>query len=96
MRADEKGWQDLTLRLFRSVSSDLHEPGGRRGVRPDHFSITITADTYTSRFPEADLAIAEAAARLVPRARATSENTPPTEEPEPADAFRGVSRPHVC
>ncbi|WP_443739053.1 tyrosine-type recombinase/integrase, partial [Streptomyces neyagawaensis] len=32
-------------------------------------SITITADTYASRLPEADLAIAEAAARLVPRAR---------------------------
>ncbi|SDM75961.1 hypothetical protein SAMN04487981_102492 [Streptomyces sp. cf386] len=51
-----------------------------------HSSITIAADTYTSLFPEADLAIAEAAARLVSRARATSENTAPTEEPEPADA----------
>ncbi|WP_240436312.1 hypothetical protein [Streptomyces sporangiiformans] len=36
--------------------------------------------------PEADLAIAEAAARLVPRARATSENTAPEAEPEPDDA----------
>ncbi|MGI5470250.1 site-specific integrase [Streptomyces sp. CA-132043] len=34
-----------------------------------HSSIAITADTYTSLLPEADLAIAEAAARLVPRAR---------------------------
>lgn len=34
-----------------------------------HSSITITADTYTSLLPETDLAIAEAAARLVPRAR---------------------------
>jgi hypothetical protein len=33
-----------------------------------HSSITITADTYTSLLPEADLAIVEAAARLVPRA----------------------------
>ncbi|MBC9730446.1 tyrosine recombinase XerC [Streptomyces sp. TRM68367] len=48
-----------------------------------HSSITITADTYTSLLPEADLAIAEAAARLVPRARATSENTAPEAEPEP-------------
>ncbi|WKX72157.1 tyrosine recombinase XerC [Streptomyces sp. XD-27] len=32
-------------------------------------SITITADTYTSLLPEADLAIAEAAARLVPHTR---------------------------
>lgn len=51
-----------------------------------HSSITITADTYTSLLPEADLAIAEAAARLVPRARATSENTAPEAEPEPDDA----------
>jgi hypothetical protein len=44
-----------------------------------------TADTYTSLLPEADLAIAEAAARLVPRARVTSENAPDA-EPEPDDA----------
>ncbi|MFF5716423.1 hypothetical protein [Streptomyces buecherae] len=48
-----------------------------------HSSITITADTYTSLLPEADLAIAEAAARLVPRARATPENTAPDTAPEP-------------
>ncbi|MFE3788913.1 hypothetical protein [Streptomyces goshikiensis] len=51
-----------------------------------HSSITITADTYTSLLPEADLAIAEAAARLVPRARATSEKTASVEDPEPDDA----------
>ncbi|MDO0927240.1 tyrosine-type recombinase/integrase [Streptomyces sp. TG1A-8] len=48
-----------------------------------HSSITITADTYTSLLPGADLAIAEAAARLVPRARATSENTAPKRRPSP-------------
>ncbi|WP_409471443.1 tyrosine-type recombinase/integrase [Streptomyces sp. HC307] len=37
-----------------------------------HSSITITADTYKSLLPKADRAIAEAAARLVPRARAAS------------------------
>ncbi|MGO4417861.1 hypothetical protein AB4Z54_03570 [Streptomyces sp. MCAF7] len=42
--------------------------------------------TYTSLLPEADLAIAEAAARLVPRARATSENTASEAEAEPDDA----------
>ncbi|WP_435811600.1 site-specific integrase, partial [Streptomyces decoyicus] len=36
-----------------------------------HSSIAITADTYTSLLPETDRAIAEAAARLVPRARPT-------------------------
>ncbi|MGW8064700.1 hypothetical protein ACVV2G_21110 [Streptomyces ziwulingensis] len=51
-----------------------------------HSSITITADTYTSLLPEADLAIAEAAARLVPRARVNPENTAPQPEPEPDDA----------
>ncbi|MDO0927247.1 hypothetical protein QQY24_18170 [Streptomyces sp. TG1A-8] len=51
-----------------------------------HSSITITADTYTSLLPEADPAIAEAAARLVPRARATSENTASEAEAEPDDA----------
>ncbi|MED7828525.1 tyrosine-type recombinase/integrase, partial [Streptomyces chiangmaiensis] len=48
-----------------------------------HSSITITADTYTSLLPEADLAIAEAAARLVTRARATSKNTASEAKPEP-------------
>ncbi|MFF8420598.1 hypothetical protein [Streptomyces sp. NPDC015680] len=42
---------------------------------PGHSSITTTSDTYTSLLPEADPAIAEAAARLAPRARATSEDT---------------------
>ncbi|MCJ0871191.1 site-specific integrase [Streptomyces sp. AP-93] len=41
-----------------------------------HASITITADTCTSLLPEADLAIAEAAARLVPLARATGQGAP--------------------
>jgi hypothetical protein len=48
-----------------------------------HSSITITSDTYTSLLPEADLAIAEAAARLVPRARASSEGTASGAEPKP-------------
>ncbi|WP_326811395.1 hypothetical protein OIE62_18100 [Streptomyces scopuliridis] len=51
-----------------------------------HSSITITADTYTSLLPEADLAIAEAAARLVPRARTTPEDSTPEAESEPDEA----------
>ncbi|WP_406861454.1 site-specific integrase [Streptomyces sp. HUAS MG47] len=50
-----------------------------------HSSITITADTYTSLLPEADLAIAEAAARLVPRARA------PRDVPDGADRLGEIS-----
>ncbi|MGW5482795.1 hypothetical protein [Streptomyces sp. NPDC004008] len=45
--------------------------------------------TYTSLLPEADLAIVEAAARLVPRARATSENTTPEAKPGAIGARRG-------
>ncbi|MFS8204326.1 hypothetical protein ACLVWQ_37350 (plasmid) [Streptomyces sp. CWNU-52B] len=68
----------------------LVEADGMEGVGPDagdggHSSITITADTYTSLLPEADLAIAEAAARFVPRARATSENAASEAEGEPDD-----------
>ncbi|MEV7993248.1 tyrosine-type recombinase/integrase [Streptomyces sp. NPDC086077] len=64
--------------LAHAAGADLNDIQEMLG----HSSITITADTYTSLLPEADLAIAEAAARLVPRARATSENTAPEAEPE--------------
>jgi len=55
-----------------------------------HSSITITSDTCTSLLPEADLAIAEAAARLVPRARAMAKDSGPgagaqPDEPVPDD-----------
>ncbi|MFG3239828.1 tyrosine-type recombinase/integrase [Streptomyces sp. NPDC048157] len=50
-----------------------------------HSSITITADTYTSLLPEAELAIAEAAARLVPRARA------PRDVPDGVDRLGDIS-----
>ncbi|UUU33243.1 tyrosine-type recombinase/integrase [Streptomyces sp. CA-210063] len=65
--------------LAHAAGADLKDVQEMLG----HSSIIITADTYTSLLPEADLAIAEAAARLVPRARATSENTTPEAEPEP-------------
>lgn len=58
-----------------------------------HSSITITADTYTSLLPETDRAIAEAAARLVPRARTSPENTAPEAEPEPDDAEHSGPEP---
>jgi integrase len=50
-----------------------------------HSSITITADTYTSLLPETDLAIAEAAADLVPRARPTEQAEEETEADLEAD-----------
>ncbi|MFE7301285.1 tyrosine-type recombinase/integrase [Streptomyces sp. NPDC057579] len=66
-----------------------------------HSSITITADTYTSLLPETDRAIAEAAARLVPRARTASEHavlsaaeeTDPESMPDGADSSGGGSGP---
>ncbi|MDU8991976.1 MULTISPECIES: hypothetical protein [Streptomyces] len=54
-----------------------------------HSSITITADTYTSLLPEADLAVAEAAARLVPRARATSV----PDDADPSGDIREINSP---
>ncbi|WP_371096195.1 hypothetical protein [Streptomyces sanglieri] len=53
---------------------------------PGHSSITTTSDTYTSLLPEADPAIAEAAARLAPRARATSEDTGREARAQPSEA----------
>ncbi|TKA01948.1 tyrosine-type recombinase/integrase [Actinacidiphila oryziradicis] len=50
--------------LAHAAGADLEDIQEMLG----HSSITITADTYTSLLPETDLAIAEAAARLVPRA----------------------------
>ncbi|MHA5054641.1 tyrosine-type recombinase/integrase [Streptomyces sp. SD15] len=50
-----------------------------------HSSITITADTYTSLLPETDLAIAEAAARIVPRARRPHDAGEPAVETGPDD-----------
>ncbi|MER5612036.1 site-specific integrase [Streptomyces sp. NPDC002215] len=55
-----------------------------------HSSITITSDTYTSLLPEADLAIAEAAARLVPRARATAEGIRSGASAQPGEGDESV------
>lgn len=53
-----------------------------------HSSIAITAGTYTSLLPEADRAIAEAAARLVPRARRTGDAERPEAERDAADGAK--------
>ncbi|MFJ2268609.1 tyrosine recombinase XerC [Streptomyces sp. NPDC087849] len=55
-----------------------------------HSSITITSDTYTSLLPEADLAIAEAAARLVPRARVSSKDSEPGADAQPGETDESV------
>ncbi|MFH8376194.1 tyrosine recombinase XerC [Streptomyces cyaneofuscatus] len=55
-----------------------------------HSSITITSDTYTSLLPEADLAIAEAAARLVPRARISSKGSGPEAGAHPCETDESV------
>ncbi|MYY10057.1 tyrosine-type recombinase/integrase [Streptomyces sp. SID4919] len=80
--------------LARAAGADLKVIQEMLG----HSSVAITADTYTSLFPEADLAIAEAAARLVPRARpATGPETgqdgsePPV--PNGPDPSAGVPAP---
>ena len=47
----------------------------------------------TSLLPEADLAIAEAAARLVPRARTTSDDADPGDQSEPDDTAESGRSP---
>ncbi|MEU5211910.1 tyrosine-type recombinase/integrase [Streptomyces sp. NPDC020742] len=71
-----------------------------------HSSIAITADTYTSPLPETDRAIAEAAARLVPRSRkpndaGSSEANPQADAPSahanaPGRIPRGRRWPPGC
>ncbi|MFI5922822.1 hypothetical protein ACIA8M_30355 [Streptomyces anulatus] len=83
------------LRLWLARSA----PAGEKGIQEmlGHSSITITimitSDTYTSLLPEADLAIAEAAARIVPRARATTGHTAPEGEADPGGAESGSAEP---
>ncbi|MFF2025898.1 tyrosine-type recombinase/integrase [Streptomyces sp. NPDC058171] len=77
--------------LAHAAGADLKDTQEMLG----HSSITITADAYTSLLPEADLAIAEAAARLVPRARPTAKPEPESEpddgeEPGPDSVPDGV------
>lgn len=87
---EELGLPPIRLHDLRhGVATLAHAAGaGLKDIQEmlGHSSITITSDTYTSLLPEADLAIAEAAARLVPRARATPESTVPEAEAEPDDA----------
>ncbi|MGW0667841.1 site-specific integrase [Streptomyces sp. NPDC002746] len=87
---EELGLPPIRLHDLRHGAATLaHAAGaGLKDIQEmlGHSSITITSDTYTSLLPEADLAIAEAAARLVPRARATPENTVPEAEAEPDNA----------
>lgn len=88
---EELGLPPIRLHDLRHGAATLaHAAGaGLKDIQEmlGHSSITITSDTYTSLLPEADLAIAEAAARLVPRARATPENTAPEAgEPDGAES----------
>ncbi len=63
----------INLRDLRHVAATLAHAGGgdlhtiKEMLR--HSTITLTSDTYTSLLPEVDRAVAERAARIVPRAR---------------------------
>ncbi|MEW2066236.1 tyrosine-type recombinase/integrase [Streptomyces sp. NPDC007346] len=76
---EEIGLPPIRLDDLRHGAATLAHAAGAslKGIQEmlGHSSITITSDTYTSLLPEADLAIAEAAARPVPRARVTAEDT---------------------
>lgn len=70
---EEIGLPPINLRDLRHGTATLTHAGGgelhtiKETLR--HSTITLTSDTYTSLLPEVDKAAAEAAARLVPRAR---------------------------
>lgn len=71
--SEEIGLPPINLRDLRHGTATLTHAGGgdlhtiKETLR--HSTITLTSDTYTSLLPEVDKAAAEAAARLVPRAR---------------------------
>ncbi|MFJ4125196.1 site-specific integrase [[Kitasatospora] papulosa] len=94
---EEVGLPPVRLHDLRHGAATLaHAAGaGLKDIQEmlGHSSITITSDTYTSLLPEADLAIAEAAARLVPRARTTVETTAPQAEAEPVGAEAASAEP---
>lgn len=75
----------ITLRDLRHVAATLTHGGGgdlhtiKETLR--HSTITLTSDTYTSLLPEVDRAAAEAAAKLIPRARPAGSGSA-----EPVDA----------
>ncbi|MFC9884464.1 tyrosine-type recombinase/integrase [Streptomyces libani] len=76
---EEIGLRPIRLHDLRHGAATLAHAAGAdlKGIQEmlGHSSIAITADTYTSLLPETDRAIAEATARLVPRARPTKPTT---------------------
>ncbi|MGY4989202.1 tyrosine-type recombinase/integrase [Streptomyces nigrescens] len=76
---EEIGLRPIRLHDLRHGAATLAHAAGAdlKGIQEmlGHSSIAITADTYTSLLPETDRAIAEATARLLPRARPTKPTT---------------------
>ncbi|MFJ1897631.1 site-specific integrase [Streptomyces sp. NPDC088115] len=91
---EELGLPPIRLHDLRHGAATLaHAAGaGLKQIQEllGHSSITITSDTYTSLLPEADLAIAEAAARLVPRARAAAEGSRSGASAQPGEGDESV------
>ncbi|MDT3397724.1 tyrosine-type recombinase/integrase [Streptomyces sp. B1866] len=84
--SEEAGLPPIRLHDLRHGAATLAHAAGAdlKAIQEmlGHSSITITADTYTSLLPEVDRTIAEAAARLVPRARKPyGTGQPPAEDP---------------
>ncbi|MGA5067353.1 hypothetical protein ACPB9E_26875 [Streptomyces exfoliatus] len=69
--ADRERWHTAWTSATERRPSPPAAGAGPKAVQEmrGHSSIAVTADTYTSLLSEADLATAEATARLVPRAR---------------------------
>jgi integrase len=76
--------------IAHAAGADMHAIKEMLG----HSSITITSDTYTSLLPQVDRSIAEAAARLVPRA-GRSALLPPGAAPSAPKPAAGVPSAHA-
>ncbi|WTV14995.1 tyrosine-type recombinase/integrase [Streptomyces atratus] len=91
---EEIGLPPIRLHDLRHGAATLaHAAGvGLKDIQEmlGHSSITITSDTCTSLLPETDPAIAEAADRLVPRTRASFEDTGPGAGAQPDEADESV------
>ncbi|MFD8810404.1 hypothetical protein ACFV23_02615, partial [Streptomyces sp. NPDC059627] len=96
---EEIGRPSIRLHLRNGAATLIHAAGAELKDTQEmlgHSSITVTADTYTSPLPETDLAIAEAAARLVPRACMRRDAAEPTAAAAGGGRYALAPRPHTA
>lgn len=89
-RCDGRRQEARVLAEFDKLPDLPDLPGHTRRLTRACWDLDPACPGHTSLLPEADLAIAEAAARLVPRARATSEDTGRGADVQPGEADEPV------